>query len=573
MSPIKGSVRRSQLITTYGIGALIPIQDESFMIAGIERWPPAEPDLHEPRLERQLGVTGFRLPPASENASDIPIVRFPRWYSCPKCRKLANYRDLVGSFDQNTCTRCNRVLVPSRFVVVCPKGHIEDFPYSRWVHEGKPSPSDDHDLYLEARGRTASLSDIVVSCSCGAKRSMFGVFESGAFRGIASCQGRRPWLRESDSECGTFIRALQRGASNVWFGVTPSAISIPPWSEGAFQLLNQYWTILKAIPESAIEETIETLGIANRDYSVEDLVAAVRERKGLESGDSFEPASDEEFRRQEFEALSKGNSESSGGQFVAHPEEVPAALGPWIDSVMLVTRLREVRALSGFTRLYPYGGPVEVAALADPAPGWLPGIEVKGEGVFIRFAEDAVAGWEQRDSVVERAASLDERFRARAEEWGRPVDRKITPRLLLAHTAAHALINQLSLDAGYPVASLRERLYVFDDAVGILVYTASTDSAGSMGGLVTQGRSENFEQMLVDAVARSMWCSADPVCAEATPHGADSLNLAACHACALLPETSCELQNSLLDRVLLIGTDHDPECGFLRGIVSAPQPA
>src|SRR3954451_20129724 len=177
MAAIKGQVRRSQLITTYGVGAVVAGEDESFMVAGIDRWPDGELDLHEPRLERRLEVQGFRQPPAREDRPDVPVVRYPRWYSCPKCHRLAHHRLLAGAFDSNDCARCHRRLVPSRFVAVCAKGHIADFPYMRWVHEGKQSEGVAHELYIEAKGATAGLRDILITCTCGRRRTMDKAFE------------------------------------------------------------------------------------------------------------------------------------------------------------------------------------------------------------------------------------------------------------------------------------------------------------------------------------------------------------------------------------------------------------
>jgi hypothetical protein len=136
----------------------------------------------------------------------------------------------------------------------------------------------------------------------------------------------------------------------------------------------------------------------------------------------------------------------------------------------------------------------------------------------------------------------------------------------LLHVLAHALINQLALDAGYPAGSLRERLYHEDGACGLLIYTATTDSAGSLGGLVSHGDSARFGPLLSGAVRRASWCSADPVCIESEAAGAESLNLAACHSCMLLPETSCEEMNSFLDRALLVGLPDDPSVGYFGGI-------
>jgi len=541
------------------------VEDESFMVAGLDRWDVAGTNLHEPRLERELGVSGFVVPPASDDGADIPVIRFPRWQSCPKCRRLADHRSFAG-FDQNRCGDCNQILVPSRFVVACGRGHIDDFPYMRWVHHGRPPDGKPHSLSLSTQGATASLRDIVVTCSCGVTRTMDGAFDRFALRDITKCLGKRPWLgRDNAEECQNPVRTLQRGASNVWFACNRSAISIPPWSEGAYQALNKRWDILKAIPEGALAQTIETLGIAEgTSFSVEDLVLAVKQRK---AGDAGPPDGGEEsLREQEYEALIRGRDESSRQQeFVATPGDVPPKLDGWLDRVMLVSKLREVRVLEGFTRILPPRGGTsdqEPAPLFSLSPGWLPAIEVKGEGIFLELNRHSLSEWESRGAIATRANRIDELYKARFERWGLEPDRAITPRLLLIHTLAHALINQLALDAGYPAASLRERLYVSDEMCGLLIYTATTDSAGSLGGVIAQAAPVRLEAALQEALRHYAWCSADPLCVESDGQGVDGLNLAACHACALLPETSCEEMNTLLDRGLLVGTPEIPDLGF-----------
>src|SRR4030067_1058806 len=114
----RGSVRRSQVITTYGVGGVVAVEDESFMVAGIDRWPDPQPDLHEPRLERELRVQGFVQPPATGDREerDIPVVRFPTVVSCPGCSKLDEYGRLPGQ-DENRCNYDRTPLITSRFVV------------------------------------------------------------------------------------------------------------------------------------------------------------------------------------------------------------------------------------------------------------------------------------------------------------------------------------------------------------------------------------------------------------------------------------------------------------------------
>ena len=99
---------------------------------------------------------------------------------------------------------------------------------------------------------------------------------------------------------------------------------------------------------------------------------------------------------------------------------------------------------------------------------------------------------------------------------------------------------------------------------GIFIYTASGDAEGTLGGLVRQGRADTFPQIFRRAITKARTCSNDPVCIMSHGQGRDSLNLAACHACGLLPETCCETGNILLDRGMIVGTYENPEIGFWR---------
>jgi hypothetical protein len=198
-------------------------------------------------------------------------------------------------------------------------------------------------------------------------------------------------------------------------------------------------------------------------------------------------------------------------------------------------------------------------------PEWLPGIVVLGEGIFLRLDTDRLAVWEGKDDVKARADVINNNYKQSFISG--TADRDITPRFLLVHTLAHVLIDQFSLEAGYPSASLRERLYVTDEMAGLLIYTATTDAAGSLGGVVAMARKERLTDSFRQAIARASWCSADPLCIETEAAGVDSLNLAACHACVLLPETSCEESNVLLDRALLTGTPSQPDLGYFSSLM------
>jgi hypothetical protein len=429
-------------------------------------------------------------------------------------------------------------------------------------------------MTIETTGSTASLSDIVIRCSCRKQATMESAFYKTAMNGVIRCTGRRPWLATHETDCDELPRALQRGASNVWFSLTHSAISIPPWSEGAFLVLNRHWEMLRHLhDDAALRAVLDGMNLAfGTVYTTDDLVNAVKQRRADEGASPDEEVT-VALKRDEYLALANGRPEATKDQlFVCVPAPVmPTEVNALIDSVMLVKKLREVRVLESFSRIAPpRSGPgAPRPPLADDSPGWLPAVEVNGEGVFMTLSAARIGEWESQPAVQRRVERVAENYRQRFTAVGTTPDRVITPRLVMIHTLAHALIDQWALDSGYPASSLRERLYVADDMAGLLLYTATSDSAGSLGGVVAQAQPPRLVASLSEAAARASWCSADPLCIESGPTGVDGLNLAACHACCLLPEVSCEEMNLLLDRALLVGTPAEPELGYLQALVAA----
>lgn len=190
-----------------------------------------------------------------------------------------------------------------------------------------------------------------------------------------------------------------------------------------------------------------------------------------------------------------------------------------------------------------------------------------GEGVFLTLNEAAIGAWETREDVADRVQPLIQR-RATAGAFV-PMP---SPRILLMHTLAHLLIRQLSFECGYSLASLRERVYAArpdegQPMAGILIYTAAGDSEGTLGGLVREGEASRLLSTIIKALQSAEWCSSDPLCRESRGQGIGAMNLAACHACTLLPETSCTMSNRLLDRTLLLGSPGHPELGFFSGLM------
>ncbi|GAA1424349.1 DUF1998 domain-containing protein [Agrococcus citreus] len=551
--------RQSQLVTTYGVGSLFPAGDQSFMICGIDDWDErSSPSIEEPRLARSMGVAHFRGPSSGRSSGDVPAVRFPEMHYCPNCRRLAPFWKFNSKSMTCDAPECeDRDLTPSRFVACCEDGHIEDFPYFAWVHRGAPSTGGSHLLRIETRGASSSLADIEIHCSCGVRPyNLEGSFSRMALREIKPCSGRRPWLPGArDDACGKPLRVLQRGSANVWFAAMQSAISIPPWSSPDAKFVTKYWPMLQYMPDDPLRDTVSQMIAESRSESltVQGIVDAVRQRKGLATTAA---PTDDSLRDEEYRALVDGNDGASLDTFRCIQVAVHPAIRRFIGQVSVVPRLREVRALAGFTRVTAAptatASPA-IAKLSHQRVNWLPATEVLGEGIFVRLDESVVKGWESESLASLRAGALASAIDARNISTGDVAVTPPTARFLAVHSIAHALMVELSLDAGYPVGSLRERIYAGEGQAGILLYTASSDSAGSLGGLAALGQAASFARALSAAVSRAGWCSNDPVCAESGPSGSDGLNLAACHACLLVPETSCEHRNIYLDRVTLVG--------------------
>ena len=290
------------------------------------------------------------------------------------------------------------------------------------------------------------------------------------------------------------------------------------------------------------------------------------------------------LRVREYRVFSSGQLEIAGLPRallkIRQPEmaEYSDWLRGYFDHVALIDSLRETRVLRGFDRLQsPSSSEMDYSKLLwkkppHPESGqrWLPATVVFGEGIFLRFDQKRITEWEQSQAREheDRLCGLNRSLRAMRERRGQGEGALVTARQLMIHTFSHLLINQLVFSSGYGSASLRERLYVESPAgedggmAGLLIYTAAGDSEGSMGGLVRQGEPGLMEHVMLKAIESAMWCASDPICIQSHGQGPDACNLAACHSCALLPETSCEQMNRFLDRGTVIGTLEKPDTGF-----------
>jgi hypothetical protein len=220
-----------------------------------------------------------------------------------------------------------------------------------------------------------------------------------------------------------------------------------------------------------------------------------------------------------------------------------------------------VRALQGFTRVAPEKRFVPVDTSTSRRARWLPAVEVFGEGIFLSLDEDPLTEWEQKEQVKTRVAGLtrDIEQSFQRDRLTASTGDPMLPRFPLLHTFAHLLIRQLAYESGYSTASLRERVYARPHQDG--------DPSGAQHGVLIY--TGTLSEILIRLLEQAAWCSADPLCAEHTGQGYANLNRAACHACTLLPETSCETGNALLDRMLVVGGAGVP--GFFESVIEQAQ--
>ena len=615
-----GEVRAGQVLHTFGIGSVVDLPNMSVIVLGLDSWTSSDWDprskinaIVEERLltlvRNHLGPQVEQLvhPPIPDGGSDItrdmhenkgvPVAPFPRWVRCPRCELLAPvdygvfklktnpYRVDETRYVHDNCMVTDRsgrtrkwgspTVVPARFVTVCDNGHLQDFPWHRYVQHQKPGCKGP--LRLQERGVSAEVADLWVRCDgCDAARQMVHAFGKAAERTLPACTGCHPHLGyDHESNCNAQLRTMLVGASNMWFPLSISSLWIPPQHGGKLgALVEENWNVLSEATTREMMIGFRKVGVlgAFDGFSDDALWQAIEDkRNAVDTGEDDDKSKVMRLKIEEWDVFSNPDPDLNSKDFRLREVDAPPGYESVIDKVVLVDRLRVVKALTGFTRIGSpgdYGDLSEVpelrrAPLSRAIPTWVPAAEVRGEGIFIQFKEDALEEWLNREDVVAKSNELlTAHIEFRKVRSIKPNnDGFETGRYALIHSLSHALIRQFSIDCGYSAASIQERIYSLSSEdndgpmAGVLLYTAAADSEGTLGGLVALGEPDTLASHLDQALERTRLCASDPLCSEhrATPNGL-TLHGAACHACMFVSETSCERGNKYLDRTLLIET-------------------
>jgi hypothetical protein len=602
-------IRLSQMIMGFGPGAMIDLPSRSIIVGGLPLWRQQiepriiiEPRLQE-MLERSLTQSGrlpagvrltLRQPPYATNDGDrmkrdVPALVFPLWFVCdpesgttPSAggsrRRMVQWKEMEwssGKFKDGTKTVS---VTPMRFVAACKKGHMQDINWRGLVHRGQGQAGCRSAMWFLDRGTSADPKDLSIECDCGARVEFEYLFAEGILGG---CNGHQPWLGDQSVDangCNENLKLLVRGATNAYFPQVANVIALPVDADHIGDIIKANLASLAKL--TSVDQLIGVLSfnqVLSSMFGTVDPVlifARIQELKGADSPATPVASSP---KVAEFDILASGKDLIGINSMDSRLHAKTLRDDEWrsgdilerlLSRVVEVKRLTEVTCLYGFTRLEPApvasDGSLEEVLLAVEGASlgeadWLPAIEQNGEGIFLQFDPAVVSAIVQSKLNSDRVREL----RLAYEDWAGKFKNSPTfpgGAYTFLHSLSHALMSEIALQCGYPATSIKERVYALPTdntqgaigRLGILIYTSASGAQGSLGGLVAMA--PKIVNLLGAAVEKMQVCSNDPICSDSTPqaHFDGSLvNGAACNACLLVPETSCEMRNMLLDRLML----------------------
>ena len=588
-------VRLSHLLGYSGAGAVVRSPNYLMVIKDTSCWTDKQGDsggeviYYVEQVKSTLGISDkeLRTPPMAKEKKGwiegvlIPAQIFPSWACCSVCDLLycKPWREGQETFPLRcSADSCGGILEQFPWVIAHNKGYLNDVPWHYLTHKDSESscrPNWDK-AYLKVRRQGQSMA---LSCEICKSKTTFSPNEPVFWRG-----GQQPWrnIRPPEHVLSRWPMAqvLQVNDPRLHLVERKSALVIPPESrirqnsiesqlytstEKRLELDNAIGSYSKkqamikisrdlSCSVDELEQAIEQLengyplygqAITSGNLLKGEYQALLEEIPNLQEDEDFVTKSYD----QAWQALAQG----------LVPHSLAVQVAAVIENVIAVTRLKEIMVMMGFRRLGTEDEEGEQETLVPPdldgQLNWLPALELYGEGIFISLDQALLQRWETQPELSRRLQKIANRL-ATAGQIYFEEEPKLSPRFMLLHALSHSLIRQLESHAGYPAASLKERIYCSrdDGMAGILIYVSVPDAMGSLGGLAELAEPKRLLPLLLNAVEKAEWCSLDPVCSEHEGQGPALLNNAACHACLLVPETSCQYSNVLLDRVFLKGS-------------------
>jgi len=625
MIDIQKKIRRAQTIQPFGVGSIIDIDGESFVVNDISEWKRPSQIVELERLNKILGYQKKLLSFSNfeNNEESVTVSRFPEWYHCSKCNNLQQIHPsnkLLKEYGKPLCGNCNNKakLSPMRFVAYCNNGHLQEFDWWRFAHSDQQQAQTGNcsiydKIFFKTTGRHGGDFDqMIVSCgACNApgvplkklQQKVTGNFVH-AQKG-QSCCGTQPWMvnvfmstdkrQKVAEQCKEEMRFEPRGSSSIHRSKILSALDISIKKEENSDFDS---SALDSLLEDIIEEQAGMIDLSLLQLESDDNVYETKiERRASEANISYEKALD--YLRKNLEQRLNNNSTNheETENIVKNPQEnllkdeldffrkridihqdnfditfestknASQLTNLLFSHIAKIRRLREIRVLTGFSRGKGLKDiPVDVGEKRD----WFPTIEAFGEGIYFELNKNTIIKYfkengEEFAKLIKGQQQVLERLNDHFF-----LDIPDSDLFILTHTLSHLLIRQLTFNSGYSSSALREKIFVDPglNYAGIMIYTSELDAEGTMGGLVDQARLEAIDLVLDKITESAIWCSADPVCRETDSQGFSGLNRSACHCCSLIAETSCTFQNAMLNRLTLggLGKERDEVSGIFNYI-------
>jgi hypothetical protein len=608
---------RSKLISSYGgVGSVIDTPDASIIIETFDNW--GYPNFCDPEIKKHI-ILDDRLVnrlrvrfPRLRHLVSIPIEEdnwktdvqpqanyFPKWFYCPRCKRFMNLKDWKkhwGTDRQEFDLQCfnpdckGEHLEQVRFVLTCDDGHIHDLPWIFWNNRkivDTPENEEDKDTkiqidfdsgiccenqdlrYIVSRENT-DLSGIHIKCeNCKKSATLRGVFGYQQ-----KCSGLKYWNGYKDGkpykeECGQKMSVKIKTSNSVYYANTLSSLWIP--EKQILQLTTEIRTDIDEIVNQEDYEEKELERYAKRKNIDIELI------KQYLDGTEIIYIPDIVYRKAEYEYFIKKEQPENKTIKFRQINVKDTLLG--FEKLVKIDRLKKITVQTSFTR----NAPIDTDSILIDEEGFgqqkytvkrqsvsknsfetrlLPAIENYGEGILFVLDEQKLKEWEKNDVITERIKNMQ--IHAEDSDWQfhKIEAKKLKPRKILIHTLSHLLIREFEYVCGYPMSSLQERLYVSDNMNGFLI-SAYDGTDGYLGGLTKLCNNlDKLQKIITSALQRAKDCSLDPICYESEGQGISQLNLAACHSCTLIPDTSCEMSNLFLDRRLVI----DEEFGYFKDL-------
>lgn len=557
---------------------------------------------------------GFQLQNGDDNT--IAATYFPEWFYCSSCNKfdkISNWKhNWLNNVDINhrdnffppKCYKCyakNRNskrkffdLEQVRFILTAPNGEIADIPWDKWsmLKREKREKSNNENKDIDNTEDTISLSNVDVpsdllleyhtsdklddlsGINIIAKNKEGETLNFTTLSGLFNLRIKNQELIPNAKIKDILFKPVIRSSNSVYYPNILSSIYIPAKDELNKSKIKM---IRELFDKGLSADIISSVLLATNSFSIEvNTIQRLIDNDFIER-DAEITKSENEYRFDEFKYITSKGNEEIKDLLIFDKIDSDYFQNELIKSIFRMDKIKFTSVQTSYTRQEPIS--IDTALKEEDIEDdkidairkkytsnkglttkYLPAIESYGEGIFFEFDNQILEEWINSNKLIkERVTPIINNYHNFDSAFNKDIE--VNPKLILIHTFSHLIIKELEYLCGYPSTSIQERIYVSETPKmnGVLIYTIA-GSEGSYGGLTSICDDNKIGKLIQSAIMRAKDCATDPICYHTNGQGVGNLNFSACFSCSLLPETSCELFNSFLDRRLLI----DKEYGYFK---------